>query len=242
MNSIIICEGLTDCLFIQYYMRNVCHWSDKSQRKNKIFKWCRELMNDSNSLLLGHNGGSSRLCEAFESVMKSNYYAQDSEIYHNVVIMTDRDDDQSERNIINDLMFIMNQYKVININEIKSSEWCTLELSNNLGEIIKIKLLLLVVPLDTHGAIETVLLDSLSKNDEYDHHIVEKSKEFVRNVDYKNQYLEKRRHRVKAEFNVFFSIRVPEDYYTERQKIFMNFPWKDNQYIQQVFQKLNDLS
>lgn len=33
MNSIIICEGLTDCLFIQYYMRNVCHWSDKSQRK-----------------------------------------------------------------------------------------------------------------------------------------------------------------------------------------------------------------
>ena len=212
MNSIIICEGLTDCLFIQYYMRNVCHWSDKSQRKNKIFKWCRELMNDSNSLLLGHNGGSSRLCEAFESV------------------------------IINDLMFIMNQYKVININEIKSNEWCTLELSNNLGEIIKIKLLLLVVPLDTHGAIETVLLDSLSKNDEYDHHIVEKSKEFVRNVDYKNQYLKKRRHRVKAEFNVFFSIRVPEDYYTERQKIFMNFPWKDNQYIQQVFQKLNDLS
>lgn len=178
MNSIIICEGLTDCLFIQYYMRNVCHWSDKSQRKNKIFKWCRELMNDSNSLLLGHNGGSSRLCEAFESVMKSNYYAQDSEIYHNVVIMTDRDDDQSERNIINDLMFIMNQYKVININEIKSNEWCILELSNNLGEIIKIKLLL-VVPLDTHGAIETVLLDSLSKNDEYDHHIVEKSKEFI---------------------------------------------------------------
>lgn len=98
--------------------------------------------------------------------MKSNYYAQDSEIYHNVVIMTDRDDDQSEGNIINDLMFIMNQYKVININEIKSNEWCTLELSNNLGEIIKIKLLLLVVPLDTHGAIETVLLDSLSKNDE----------------------------------------------------------------------------
>lgn len=41
---------------------------------------------------------------------------------------------------------------------------------------------------------------------------------------------------------MFFSIRVPEDYYTERQKIFMNFPWKDNQYIQQVFQKLNDLS
>ena len=172
MNSIIICEGLTDCLFIQYYMRNVCHWSDKSQRKNKIFKWCRELMKDSNSLLLGHNGGSSRLCEAFENVMKSNYYAQDREIYHNIVIMTDRDDDQSERNIINDLMFIMNQYKVININEIKSNEWCILELSNNLGEIIKIKLLLLVVPLDTHGAIETVLLDSLSKNDEYDHYIV----------------------------------------------------------------------
>ena len=83
-------------------------------------------------------------------------------------------------------------------------------------------------------------VDVMGSNNDYDQ--FEKSKEFVRNVDYKNQYLKKRRHRVKAEFNVFFSIRVPEDYYTERQKIFMNFPWKDNQYIQQVFQKLNDLS
>ncbi|WP_370760115.1 hypothetical protein [Faecalibacillus intestinalis] len=96
MNSIIICEGLTDCLFIQYYMRNVYHWLDKAQGKNKIFRWCRELENKENSLLLGHNGGSSKLCSTFENVLKSNYYGQTEEQYYNVVIMTDRDDDQSE--------------------------------------------------------------------------------------------------------------------------------------------------
>ena len=92
MNSIIICEGLTDCLFIQYYMRNVYHWLDKAQGKNKIFRWCRELENKENSLLLGHNGGSSKLCSTFDNVaigaveLKLNGHTD----------MTDRDDDQSE--------------------------------------------------------------------------------------------------------------------------------------------------
>lgn len=242
MNSIIICEGLTDCLFIQYYMRNVCHWLDKAQGKNKIFRWCRELENKDNSLLLGHNGGSSKICHTFENVLKSNYYGQGNEQYHNVVIMTDRDDDQSEQKIVDDLMSIMKKYHVKNIQLIKSNEWYEIEFNNILDEPVKMRLLLLMIPLNTQGAIETVLLDSIAASNDYDNQLVEKSREFVRNVDNEHRYLRKRRHQVKAEFNVFFSIRVPEDYYTERQKIFMNFPWEENDYIKQVFRKLNGLA
>lgn len=28
MKSVILCEGLTDCLFIQYYLKTVHHWQD----------------------------------------------------------------------------------------------------------------------------------------------------------------------------------------------------------------------
>ena len=143
---------------------------------------------------------------------------------------------------MDDLMNIMKTYHVKNVQLIKSNDWYEIEFNNILDEPIKMRLLLLIIPLNTQGTIETVLLGSIANSNDYDNQLVERSREFVKSIDNEHRYLKKRRHRVKAEFNVFFSIRVPEDYYTERQKIFMNFPWTESTYIKQVFQKLNDLA
>lgn len=139
-------------------------------------------------------------------------------------------------------MNIMKTYHVKNVQLIKSNDWYEIEFNNILDEPIKMRLLLLMIPLNTQGTIETVLLGSIANSNDYDNQLVERSREFVKSIDNEHRYLKKRRHRVKAEFNVFLSIRVPEDYYTERQKIFMNFPWTESTYIKQVFQKLNDLA
>lgn len=40
---------------------------------------------------------------------------------------------------------------------------------------------------------------------------------------------------------VEYSIRVPEDFYKERQHIFNSFPWEENAYINTVFSKLSEL-
>ena len=42
MKSVILCEGLTDCLFIQYYLKTVYHWQDGNSRANiKFMRWNR---------------------------------------------------------------------------------------------------------------------------------------------------------------------------------------------------------
>lgn len=43
MKSIILCEGLTDCMFIQYYMRNVYNWMDDGSQSLGFTKWNRKL-------------------------------------------------------------------------------------------------------------------------------------------------------------------------------------------------------
>lgn len=40
MKSVILCEGLTDCLFIQYFLKTVHHWQDGNSRANiKFMRW-----------------------------------------------------------------------------------------------------------------------------------------------------------------------------------------------------------
>ncbi len=49
MKSVILCEGLTDCLFIQYYLKTVHHWQDGNSRANiKFMRWNRILKKNEN--------------------------------------------------------------------------------------------------------------------------------------------------------------------------------------------------
>ena len=98
-----------------------------------------------------------------------------------------------------------------------------------------------MIPLSENGAIETVLLDSIAQKDDYDKVIINQSKMFVDNMDPEVRYMKRRRDKLKAWFNIYFSIRVPEDFYKERQRIFNNFPWEKNAYLNKVFCNLSEL-
>ena len=86
-----------------------------------------------------------------------------------------------------------------------------------------------------------MLLDSSAQKDAYDKTIIDKSKSFVDEIDPKVLYMKRRRDKLKAWFNIYFSIRVPEDFYRERQHIFNSFPWEENAYINTIFSKLSEL-
>lgn len=73
MKSVILCEGLTDCLFLQYYLRTAHHWQDENSRSNiKFMRWNRILKKNENNVMIGHDGSCSRLIPMLESVLKSN--------------------------------------------------------------------------------------------------------------------------------------------------------------------------
>lgn len=243
MKSIVLCEGLTDCMFVQYYMRSVYGWIDSGKKAKIGFtRWNRILIKDLEQLIIGHNGGSSGLLSMLEDVFKSNYISQGNELYRKVVLITDRDEDTSEESMISQINDKILLNGGIVKSNLKNNEWIDIVFINSIGEKIIVSFLALVIPLQENGAIETVLLNSIAKKDIYDKEIIDNSKEFVDNSDCEERYLKRRRHKLKAWFNVYFSIRVPEDYYTERQKIFMDFPWEEHPHLRSVFSKLEFLN
>ena len=102
-------------------------------------------------------------------------------------------------------------------------------------------MLLLIIPFDEEGALETFLLKAIASKDEYDNEIIEKGNIFVETVDPQKKYLVRRRYVTKAKLDVYFSIRTPVDQFTERQNILKSINWEDYEYIQDSFRKLREL-
>lgn len=68
MNSIIICEGSTDSILLQYFLRKVYGWEDTKERiplSNK-FKTFRKLKKEEKTLCIGGSGGVSQIKDKFD--------------------------------------------------------------------------------------------------------------------------------------------------------------------------------
>ena len=68
MNSIILCEGSSDFVLLQYYMRTVYGWTDERTQniRSDSIKRSRTLKKDENLLTIGGCGGCSKIIPAFE--------------------------------------------------------------------------------------------------------------------------------------------------------------------------------
>ena len=56
--------------------------------------------------MIGHEGSCSRLIPMLENVLKSNWMGSLEEAYRKIVIVTDRDDDNSETYLLNEMNWI----------------------------------------------------------------------------------------------------------------------------------------
>ena len=100
---------------------------------------------------------------------------------------------------------------------------------------------MLVIPFDENGALETFLLNSVSKQDVYDAEVIRKGNAFVDNADPNSRYLTYRGLRTKAKFDVYFSIRTPAKQFRMRQDILKDVPWEEYENVQEVFKELKRL-
>lgn len=213
MKSIILCEGSTDFVLLQYFMRKVYKWQDGKtgeSPKGKRIKPIRTLSKGMDQLSIGGCGGSSGILPGLDYIMEFNSLAAEGEEYDKVVIITDRDEEATESEYIAGIEKILQDKQVI--------------------------------PFETTGAMETFLLNCISQEEEYDAKIIQKSKEFVSNADEEKRYLTKRRYITKAEFDVYFSIRTSAEQFLERQHILKNIEWENYLKIQNDFKKLEKLS
>lgn len=245
MRSVILCEGSTDFVLLQYYMRKVHGWEYK-KNDNVLIKGYKArkcvLKKERSELNIIGCGGCSRIPEGLQFILDSNSLSAEDEAYDRIVIITDRDEVETESEFETIIATELGKQQIEWKDDILNDKWIDFHYENGQGDNCNAKLLLLVIPFEDTGAMETFLLDAIGKANPYDAKIISDCNQFVDNVDNQKKYLNKRRYITKAKFDVYFSVRTAAEQFVERQNILKNIPWEDYAEIQNSFKKLDDLT
>ncbi len=247
MNSIILCEGSTDYFLLQYYMREAYQWTDDKSIQNGILKMpgqkSRNLAKNSDILTIMAVGGCSQIGNGLNAVLERNYLSPppSSNTYSKIIIVTDRDEVGTEQTFIQELQQILTKHNITDISSIANNSWIPCSMCNKIGLSISFSILLLIIPFEENGAMETFLLNAIGNKDSYDKNIINECSNFVDRIDPEKKYLTSRRYITKAKFDTYFSIRTPVEQYAERQNILKNIRWEQYNNIQTAFKKLGEL-
>lgn len=246
IKSIILCEGSTDYVLLQYFMRRVHGWEDKrtnEKTKNRYLKRIRTLTKGEDRLSIGSCGGASGIIPSLGFVVEHNNLSAEQEAYDRIVILTDRDETQTETMFSQRIQDVLRE-KDVSFKEqhIVNNRWVECQFKNGHGKEGTFYLLMLVIPFEETGAMETFLLNTVAMGDDYDAEIIKKSKMFVDEIDPQKRNLSKKRYITKAEFDVYFSVRTAAEQFVERQNILKNVEWEKYAVLQKNFEKLGDLS
>ena len=208
---------------------------DKKAPKLEFLQNSRTLVHDEDQLIIGSCGGSSKIKTKLNDLKFINKNANEKERFDKMIVVTDHDDEQCEKNMLTAME------DIFQVGTMRNNVWKEVAINNFSGDEIYFDILLVMIPIEKCGAMETLLLESIASRNVYDKNIIYQCNQFIDKIDENQQYLKRRRDFVKAKFNTYFSIRVPEDFYTERQKLFQSFEWENYPYLKGVLSKLGDL-
>lgn len=247
-NSIILCEGSTDYALLQYYMQKAYGWEDCAEGGYHYDGQRSRLMKKGERFLtIAPSGGCTKLSSEFEDVLERNMFADKSELFDKIVIVTDNDDSAERENILQDVHEVIAKFDS-NFEEIPNNTWSKFIIHRQVSPFEhQCEILLLIIPFDEDGAMETFLLKALADSNDYDKTLVEKSNAFVedvagiRNPNIEEDYLKRRRNRTKAKFDVYFSIRTPVEQFNKRRDIIRGISWEKYSLIQEGFAELEKL-
>lgn len=239
MKSIILCEGTTDVLMIQFVLQYKYGWSYNGFEENKVSNRLvkRELKKNTHLVEIVSCGGIMNIPTQMQKIKdKMEFATRQEEFYDNIIIMIDHDSTES-----NELFLKKLNSKIetkIKENELgRNVEW-TIK-NDTLGKKIGIMLHIESIPQENTGAIESIMLEALS-TDELESGLVDKCKKFINEVSHEqDRYLQKTSRIPKAVFNTYFAIRTPEEKYDERAKVLKAYDWENNQVLEQSFSFLN---
>ena len=192
MRSVILCEGTTDFVLLQYYMRKVHGWEYK-KNDNVLIKGYKArkcvLKKDRSELNIIGCGGCSRIPEGLQFILDSNSLSAEDEAYDRIVIITDRDEVETESEFETIIATELGKQQIEWKDDISNDKWIDFHYENGQGDHCNAKILLLVIPFEDTGAMETFLLDAVGKADSYDAQIISDCNQFVDNVDNQKKYL-----------------------------------------------------
>lgn len=244
MNSIILCEGTTDAILLSYYLIKINGWSHAKKGpkeyanikidNNQELNWYKK---SEHFLAIWGVGGKDRFQDVIDNYllqMIMNY--PESIRFKKIAIITDKDDNDIER-----LEKLQASWFGNNITEIKNNSWVRNTWKNEFGNNIETDILSIIIPTDKQGALETVLLDSISE-DKYDEYIVKECGQFVKEIRPKaSNYISSNRLELKAHLATTFSVISPERVFTTLNELINKTEWEKSDTLKECFSPLNDI-
>ena len=99
----------------------------------------------------------------------------------------------------------------------------------------------MIIPSDKEGALETLLLDAISENEE-DEVIVKRSISYVDDIQpLAAKYLSKNRLKLKACLGVTWAIQYPEKLFSFIDDQIRSVRWEESQVLAQCFEQLKNI-
>jgi len=241
VNRLILCEGKTDAILLSYYLESTCGWTHQDAPKNLAIKanerkgesvyWYHK--NDENLLICGV-GGKNNFGSFFrEKILPAMV---DSDAFLRIAVVIDRDD-QEEQSILDSFRL---EFRPI-ITNVESDIWVSNYYENSYKQESLADFLLVVIPADKEGALETLLLDAISEN-EYDEAIVKRSVAYVNEIQpLADVYIHKNRLKLKACLGVTWAIQSPEKVFSFIDTQIRSVKWEDSQVLSECFQQLKNI-
>lgn len=241
MNKLILCEGKTDAILLSYYLEKTCGWMHRKalksleikadERKNESAYWYSK---GEDNLLICGVGGKDNFHQFFQQKVQPAMIA--SSAFSKIAVVTDRDD-RTVAAIKKSLRTALHPI----VDHIKNNEWITNHYQNSFSQEMAVDFLLLIIPIEKEGALETLLLDSISEN-EYDKQIVQRSVAYVEDIQpLADRYIHKPRLKLKACLGVTWAIQSPEKVFSFIDEQIRSVKWEESEILAQCFQELKNI-
>lgn len=230
--NVIVCEGKTDSVFLSYYLIMKYGWKYYQNKKNISLK-----MNDDQDFsiytkdekLLGiwsvngcsNFGGAVDWLEKYMSRSNDDRYRIEKIIY-----MIDRDTGIDDK----DVLRTFQKYP----HETIGTDWAQFTGVSKFYEDQKFEAMVLIIPDEEPGALETVFLSALRNHNPESEIIVDKTSAFI-DAFQLNTYLRKNREKLKAKFLTVISLMEPIRSFDKVDTLIKSVDWHESDEINRIF-------
>lgn len=241
MNSLILCEGVSDAILLSYYLGRVCGWNPlkrapkgldihKSEDNQSVYWYAR----NGDCLLICGVGGKDNFGNFFDNTVRRPIV--NSNAFQRIAVVTDRDDRDTaeiEATLSHDFApFFDNCH---------DRTWHCINYTDAFKMEQSVSTLLLVIPTNQQGALENVIMDAISEN-AYDKNIVDRSKTFVADIRPEAQkYIHSNRLQLKADLSVIWAIQSPEKVFSFIDEQLRAIPLETSATLRECFRELEDI-
>ena len=241
MNSVILKKRKTDAILIGYYLISNCNWKHTNRgpaelkiiadNSNQEVNWYKR---NGDFLLIFAVGGKDNFENVYKKYVKDpllNYDGAGN--YSKLVIIRDKDD-----NSIQDLVVLNNRITGF---DSENQKWKNCTYLDNFSMEQTIDVLTIIIPTDGQGALENVLLSSLSEDD-YDKSIVRKSSMFIDGFENTaDKYISSKRLKIKAKLGTTLAVIFPDRVFSEIDEFLLSVDWNKYEIISNCFGLLKEI-